>query len=650
MLPIPTNETPGESFAQPVAAGAAAGNREHVLDAPDKIAELMHEIDELKTANQALKDDGRRFAAAAAGLPPPWAEAERLRSENNHLNEKVQGAAGDLAAEKARRLSAEQELQKDAHPTGASAAGANGVQAEAPAVQELVQKLESELAAAKRAQAAGQAEQQKAAEQLKATIREQTDRIAGLQTKAVESERLAHEKEASRNEIADANARLTEEETSMKLELAELRRERLESGKEAASQIAASPPPKTLPDQLSAGRAAVEPEKGNAQKAAAEIADLQRKCAELLRQNTQAQKDARNTASEIADLKGKLAARDGVIAQNAAEKTEREKAAKLQRKSIEDLNAQVAGLQEKAAAAERLARDRDLQDKGMEQLNTQVAGLRAKAAAGEQLARENELQVESIKQLKAQVASLQAEAGKSEKSARESKTESDELARANARLTAGTAATAAQLADLTRKSEAGALAVSAQATAIAQLKTSVDRLAAERTELQKASVQAGSHAQEAAAEAAGLRNELAALQRQKAQIADEVQGKAAEIAELRSKLAARDRAAALGDAELTEEARLLKSQADLLSAKVAATRNDLARYRAGAAHGAAPSSAAGEPSAAPHVHVVVEGDSLKGLSERYYGTADKWPDIFAANREILTGGNALVPGQQLKIP
>jgi TPR repeat protein len=49
-------------------------------------------------------------------------------------------------------------------------------------------------------------------------------------------------------------------------------------------------------------------------------------------------------------------------------------------------------------------------------------------------------------------------------------------------------------------------------------------------------------------------------------------------------------------------------------------------------------------------HTVTDGDSLSRISLRYYGTANRWQDIFNANRDVLQGSNSLRVGQQLRIP
>jgi nucleoid-associated protein YgaU len=50
-------------------------------------------------------------------------------------------------------------------------------------------------------------------------------------------------------------------------------------------------------------------------------------------------------------------------------------------------------------------------------------------------------------------------------------------------------------------------------------------------------------------------------------------------------------------------------------------------------------------------HVVVTGDWLSKLSQRYYGDMYKWPVIYEANRQIIGSNPDLIrPGQTLWIP
>jgi len=50
------------------------------------------------------------------------------------------------------------------------------------------------------------------------------------------------------------------------------------------------------------------------------------------------------------------------------------------------------------------------------------------------------------------------------------------------------------------------------------------------------------------------------------------------------------------------------------------------------------------------IHTVAEGDSLSRISMRYYGTPNRWQEIYQANRDVLQGSSTLRVGQQLRIP
>jgi len=59
---------------------------------------------------------------------------------------------------------------------------------------------------------------------------------------------------------------------------------------------------------------------------------------------------------------------------------------------------------------------------------------------------------------------------------------------------------------------------------------------------------------------------------------------------------------------------------------------------------------ASRPASAPREHIVVQGDSLSRISLRYYGTSNRWQDIYETNRDVLSRENVLRPGQRLKLP
>ena len=57
-----------------------------------------------------------------------------------------------------------------------------------------------------------------------------------------------------------------------------------------------------------------------------------------------------------------------------------------------------------------------------------------------------------------------------------------------------------------------------------------------------------------------------------------------------------------------------------------------------------------DPREVPKSYVVQSGDTLSKISEKFYGTANRWNDIFQANRDTLSSARSLRVGQELLIP
>ena len=58
-----------------------------------------------------------------------------------------------------------------------------------------------------------------------------------------------------------------------------------------------------------------------------------------------------------------------------------------------------------------------------------------------------------------------------------------------------------------------------------------------------------------------------------------------------------------------------------------------------------------EPAAAkPVFHTVVKGDTLWKIAERTLGKGARYPEIFEANRPMLSDPDKIYPGQVLRIP
>ncbi len=56
------------------------------------------------------------------------------------------------------------------------------------------------------------------------------------------------------------------------------------------------------------------------------------------------------------------------------------------------------------------------------------------------------------------------------------------------------------------------------------------------------------------------------------------------------------------------------------------------------------------PAAQAKFYIVQKGDTLSAISEKYYGSANKWQRIFTANRDVLENPDRLTPGSKLVIP
>ena len=49
-------------------------------------------------------------------------------------------------------------------------------------------------------------------------------------------------------------------------------------------------------------------------------------------------------------------------------------------------------------------------------------------------------------------------------------------------------------------------------------------------------------------------------------------------------------------------------------------------------------------------HTVAKGDTLSAIAKTYYGNANKYPQIFEANKPMLSHPDKIYPGQVLRIP
>lgn len=57
-----------------------------------------------------------------------------------------------------------------------------------------------------------------------------------------------------------------------------------------------------------------------------------------------------------------------------------------------------------------------------------------------------------------------------------------------------------------------------------------------------------------------------------------------------------------------------------------------------------------EPIKTERFYIVQKNDTLSSISQKYYGSATKWPRIFNANRNTISNANRLTIGSKLIIP
>ena len=58
----------------------------------------------------------------------------------------------------------------------------------------------------------------------------------------------------------------------------------------------------------------------------------------------------------------------------------------------------------------------------------------------------------------------------------------------------------------------------------------------------------------------------------------------------------------------------------------------------------------GVASTAPQTYTVNKGDTLSKIAKEFYGSANRWHEIFDANRDQISNPDLIKPGQVLKIP
>ena len=127
---------------------------------------------------------------------------------------------------------------------------------------------------------------------------------------------------------------------------------------------------------------------------------------------------------------------------------------------------------------------------------------------------------------------------------------------------------------------------------------------------------------------------------------EEARNAQAEVARLTESLSALQRSTGTASSDLAA-ARALVQQLQGANTVLARENYDL---KAQVAREPARPVAAGPAAPAGRTHTVADGDSLSRISQRYYGTPARWPEIFNANRDVVDAQGTLRVGMVLRIP
>ena len=233
----------------------------------------------------------------------------------------------------------------------------------------------------------------------------------------------------------------------------------------------------------------------------------------------------------------------------------------------------------------------------------------------------------------------------------------------DARTKAETALAAAEQVAVARAEDLGKLraATTAQelatmrdrATATRELETRVKQLESEKAALATAASAAGANADEFARASKALADtegKLATALRSYTLLTTERDELRGQIADLAAKLSAAEaRAAAAAVVATPPPTPVAVAVTPPAPVMLSAARATAVTPSAPAAD-TAPSRPTAPTTPGARTHVIAVGDTLSGLSRRYYGTPNRWPEILAANRDLLPDERSLVAGKILRIP
>ena len=593
---------------------------------------LSAENERLKTAASA-PDDGRSDALAA--------ENARLTTELSELKQQVvrlRGQTADYEASVMRLEAANRALNVRPEPeAGPSRAD-----------REAFERLNAEHEAATRAVAELKARNESLEQDL-------------VVAKQSASAALAAHAAAVRPGPADA---LRLEMQTLQDQVRSLEAQLDEDRKYSARELAAVAA--QLQNARETNRSLTEANRSLLQARGIEDSSVKSELTQLSNQLKAAQAELERTRSEQAQLVVTLESRTRELEAFKSAVSDAAQKEEVHRAQVDEISQRLAAAERRmdaarqdsetarAEASKATAELRSLQEKFAE-ASRQAAAVAELAAANESLTASNAQLGARVRDMSAELTAVRAEQARLVKAGDANQLRS-ELHETKARLDEAQQNAQQQgvaVAEIAAANEKLSAEVNALQSQLAGVRAENARLTQGEAARQAAEQRAASLAN-AAAQLTATQRELAASREEIVRLTTTVQAidrdRGARITQLQQEnvaIAARLRQAQGTLDQIASAARLVNPGAGAAVSPTPAATGSVPATTPGAV---APGSAVPPAVPAARFHVVVEGDSLTRISVRYYGTTNRWQEIYEANRETLRGENTLRPGQRLRIP
>lgn len=600
--------------------------------------------EKIASAGQAQKENSNTEVAALTS---------KLRAAESQLVQAT-AAGGELAnakqqigslSDQVQKLTAEnQRLNGLASQAGSSAESKAAAEKELAALRNELSSTQSQLTAAKSANATNSGTQKQLEDtqiKLESALRSfelQQKDVANLQ-KALAN--IDSEREGLAKQLADLKAASGKPDRAAEQRIAQLTTE-LESAKSSKAEVA------QLQQQLSDGQAKLKAAEDALARTHQENDQLGKQLAVAQATPAVPSGEIARLNTELKDARTRLGAAEHAL---TATKEERDRtmqeAARSSEQKVAQLTSELQQLRQKATAGDQAvasaAQERD-------HLKQQLARASAAASAASELA---PLQAR-LKSTEEALAAAQAER------ADLTKRLTDAENKANAVPVVSTVPSPSagedpaelrkELTDMQSKLTAALRTYQLQQDELDRLQKALANIDGERAQLAERAQNSDLLSTQARAQATANQEaaaQLAAVREQFRQAQNQIAALAGENSQLKNRLSLAGPPpgpASTGTGTLSPPARPTSTGGGTATvASIGAGATPAARVTA------APPTRPALP-LLPRIHTVADGDTLSKIARRYYGNAERWPQILEANRSSIKDVNNLILGTTLKIP